>query len=274
MLMGILSFLFGCDAKKSPFAKVDGAWRYHETTIANADPATFAALDDHHAKDKARVFYADTYRDGKEYFSIRHDRIVEIAGADPASFGIMSGGYARDARGVYFEGVRFPVKDLATFELLDYGFARDRVTGYYHQKVVDGSAGPTFAALDTHYAKDVARVYFCDLETDGGAHPYVVRAVPLRDADPASFRVLENGYAVDRSQVYFRDRILARNVASFTALGRDYGKTPTQVFYRGDPIAGADAATFVLLDPSTDAADARDARATYLLGKRTAAPPA
>jgi hypothetical protein len=242
LLMGLLSFLFGCEPAKSPFSKSDGAWLYNKTPIAGADAPTFTPLDNHYAKDRSRVFHADTYRKGQEYYTIKHDRIVEIAGADPASFTVMKLGYARDARRIYFEGEPFPVKDAASFELLDYGFARDRVSGYYHQGEVPGSAGGTFAALDTHYAKDASKVFYADLDSGSGAHALRTRSVVLQGAAPDSFKLLEGGYAVGTRHVY----------------------------YRGAVVAGADAASFRMLEPSTAEADAQDANATYQRGERVA----
>ena len=129
LLAGLAGLLAGCGPRESPFRNVDGTWHYHKTPIANADAKTFEVLADHYAKDRARVYHADTYRDGREYYAVRHDRVIEIAGADPASFRYIAREYARDAANVYFEGVRMAVADTASFELLDYGFARDRTSG-------------------------------------------------------------------------------------------------------------------------------------------------
>lgn len=192
LVMGLLSLLLGCGSRDdSPFSKVDGVWHYNKTPVANADAKTFAPVDDHYAKDRARVYWADTYRKGQEYFTVRHDRIVEVKDADPATFKVMRLGYARDARNIYYEGARFPVRDAATFELLDYGFARDRVAAYYHEAEIAGSEPSTFAAIDTHYGKDARQVYYGNFVTDGGSHSPRARAVAIASADPASFRRLE-----------------------------------------------------------------------------------
>ena len=78
LLMAALPVVTGCDNKSGPFRQVDGGWRYKDTPIPDTDARTFAALDDHYAKDKLRVYHADTYRDGKEYFLIAHDVIVGL----------------------------------------------------------------------------------------------------------------------------------------------------------------------------------------------------
>lgn len=249
LLLGLLAWL-GCGTKTSPFQKIDGVWHYNQQPIPEAHAATFEALSDHYAKDRLRVYYGDTYRDGKEYFSIRHDRVRIVERADPATFRYIDRDYAKDAANVFFEGVRFPVSDIGSFELLEYGFARDRTAGYYHQVVVPGSDGSTFAGIDSHYSKDKARVFHSDIVTDGGTHRPEVKSISLAGARAASFVALEGGYAKDDARVY----------------------------YRGELIPGADATTFAMLTSATGDADARDARGTFKLGRRIdaatpAAPP-
>jgi hypothetical protein len=186
VLMGLLALLTGCGGKpkEAPFRQRGGAWHYHDTPITQADPATFQVLDAQHAKDRARVYFGETYRVSQDYFSTRRSRVRELA-ADAASFRLLTGGYARDARSMFHEGTPFPVRDLESFQVLDYGFARDRVIGYYHQRPVDGSDGSTFAAISTHYARDARRVYYCDLVPAPG-EPRRVSMV-IAGADPATF---------------------------------------------------------------------------------------
>jgi hypothetical protein len=106
------------------------------------------------------VYYADTYREGKEYFSIAHPRVAVISGADAATFRYIDRAYARDATHVYYEGVRHGVKDAVSFALLDYGFARDSATAYCFMTPIAGSEPSSFVVLDLHYAKDRSRVYW------------------------------------------------------------------------------------------------------------------
>ena len=262
--------LAGCDAKEAPFHRKDGAWHYRSAPVALADASSFSVLNERYAKDARRVYYGDSYRDGKEYFTIRHDRVTVIEAADPATFRTLASGYATDAGNAYFEGRRIPVRDVASFEPLDYGFARDRVRGYAHQVEVPDSDGSTFVAIDTHYAKDRTRVFHVDLHTGGGAHKPTVRIVALAGSQPASFTTLDSGYARDAAQVYYRDRVLARDPASFTVLRADYAKSSTGVYHRGEPVAGADAASFSTLDAPAEGRDAQDAGASYYQGRRIA----
>ncbi len=231
-----------CEKSPPPFAKVDGRWQYRGSAIPDADAASFVVLSEHYAKDRAHVWYADTYRDGREYYTVAHPRVVVLQEADPATFRYLSRDIAKDANAVYDEGKRLQVRDVATFELMDYGFARDRHAGYCHVHEIPGSDGASFTGVDAYYARDRRRAYYCAWETDGGARPAYARIVPVADGRVASFRALEQGYAVD-------DRV---------------------VYYRGDVVPDADLATFTVLGAPENGADARDARNRYRMGQRLA----
>src|SRR4029450_12827655 len=112
--MLLVDALAACEKTPPPFTRDGDVWKYRDSVIAGADAKTFAPLSDHYAKDRHRVYYADTYRDGKEYFSIAHPRVAVIEGADAATFRYIARGYARDARHVYDEGTRHAVKDAAS----------------------------------------------------------------------------------------------------------------------------------------------------------------
>jgi hypothetical protein len=234
----------GCEKTPSPFAKVDGAWTYRGVPIAGADTATFAVLSDHYAKDRAHVWYADTYRDGREYWSIAHPRVFAIDDADAASFRYLARDIAQDASAVYDEGRRHSVRDIASFALQDDGFARDRVAGYCHLTEIPGSDGGTFARLDAYYAKDRWRAYFCSFGTDGDGRPAHAKFARVADGRVASFRPLDRGYAVDGQVVY----------------------------YRGEVMPDADPATFSVLGATDNGVDARDARHNFTMGRRVPAP--
>lgn len=274
LLAGLLALLTGCDSK-APYQRRDGAWYFEDVRLQDAslsftplnagfakgaqtawyrsraidgcDVASFEALDEHHAKDARQVWYGDTYRTGQDYFLTKRQRVDRIAGADAPSFRLLpaQSGYARDRGRVYFEGEPFKVADLESFEPLDYAFARDRVQGYYQRLPVPGSEGPGFTALDTHHAKDGRHVFHVDMEPRRGNEmaPRLL-SVRLAGADPATFRLLESGYALDARQV----------------------------FHRGQPIAGAEVASFEILRAETDGADARDAKRRYRDGRPVAAP--
>lgn len=273
LLGSLLALLAGCDSK-SPYQRKQGAWYfedvrlqdaaqpftplnasfakgahgawYRSQAIEGAQAGSFEALDKHQAKDATQVWHGDTYRRGQDYFMIKHLRVSPIAGADAPSFRLLTAqpGYARDRSRVYFDGEPFKVADVESFEPLDYAFGRDKVQGYHQRLPVPGSEGAGFSALDTHHAKDGRHVFHVVLEPRSGNEAgQRLHSLRLPGAEPASFKVLESGYALDARQV----------------------------FHRGVAIAGADAATFEIISPSTETADARDAKRRYLQGR--VAPP-
>jgi hypothetical protein len=235
--------LSACKPAEDPFRKLDGVWHYHDQPIAAADAATFRALDRHYAKDAARVYHGDTFRDGREYFTVKHARIRIVEGADPATIRVLKHGYAKDRAAAYFEGARFPVRDVEGFELLDYGFARDRVRGYWHRAELPDSDGPSLVPLDLHHAKDRSRVYYATDDTGGGAYRAVVKTKVIEGADPATF----------------------------VRLDASYTKDAVRVWHDGTPVAGAHAESFQTLPPATEGADAEDRQNRYREGRRVGA---
>jgi hypothetical protein len=251
----------------SQFAKGRTQAFYQSSAITGADPASFAALGDHYAKDQARVWFCSIRRDGKEYFTVKHPLIQQVAGADPATFQVLSDDYARDKSHVFYRAETFPVKDLASFELLAEGFARDKVSGYYQRTPIPGSDGASFSVIDGHYSKDANHVFYSDLETAAaGEEP---RTVVVRDAQPASFMAQKNGYGGDGSHAFYQAKALTTQVDAFRVLDYGYAKTRDQVFYYGEVVPLADPTTFDVLDPVTETATAKDKNATYKDGKRS-----
>jgi hypothetical protein len=268
--MGLLSFLFGCGSKKGPFAKVDGVWMYEDATVVGADASSFEPLSDHYAKDKDRVYYADTYRDSKEYWSVKRYRIDTLGGADARNFVYLGHGFGKDGRRAYFAGEPFLVEDVATFVALDPSFTRDRVTGYYNRKAIDGSDGATFERLDDHYSRDAARVYFSDMiTTDPARYRDSNVTVVVAGAEAATFQVAEQRYATDASHVFHDGRVLATGgMETFEVFLFGYAKTGQRVWFQGTAL-DADAATFEMqYDLIAEGVDARDARGWFREGKR------
>lgn len=291
-MIGLVSLLTGCGSKE-PYQQRNGVWTFEDQPITlqpgehltplvapfakterhgyfrglpleTSDGGSFEALDEHYAKDQQRVYYCDAHRVSQDYFTSPRRR-VNVLEADPASFRILKGGYARDASKLFFEGQLFPVKDVNSFEMLEYGFARDRIRGYYQQNIIPSSDGGSFTVLDNHYSKDNTHVFYS--YNDLNASPVVLRHKRLDGAIPDSFTTLESGYAEDVKRVYHNGKPLA-NSASFEVLSLGYAKTDTQVFYNGKPVTGADATSFVMLEPISEQADSKDSRANYQQGRK------
>ena len=270
LLTGVGS-LSGCDIR-SGYAQKDGQWTYGGTRqFQPVDPGTFKPIDaifakdaqrgyyrgsviadslgssfevlsEHEARDAKTVFYADTYRKGQEYYTQRHNRIFAIPDADPVSYRVLAHGYARDVSRVYYEGRAFKVRDVSSFEPLDARYARDAQRGYFERIEIPGSHGPSFALLDVRapeFARDRARVYHGHIDTSEANLPRPVVRV-LRDADAASIRVIGRGYVADARRVW----------------------------YRSEPVAGADAASFMVNEDYTSELDASDSQYRYRQGQR------
>ena len=294
--------LFGCESG-SPFHKKDGHWYfesnnlgvdsstpltplndhfarvgdrvfyrenaiYRENGTDGADSATFVALDDHYGKDKRAVYFGDTYRDGKEYFLVKRVRVGPIVGADPASFRLLKDGYAADTLHAYYLGTPFAVRDVASFEVLEYGYARDRMRGYNRLTEIAGSDGASFVALDLDYAKDATHAWYSYLDNDPKTGRMRSVSLDIKGVDAASFVTRTSGYAIDAKRIYYRGRAISASPDGFECLTPSYAKNTSEVLYYGKPIGGAEAATFHVLQPAHEGADAADAKSRYLNGER------
>lgn len=271
-LVGLV-MLGGCDIGNSGYRKRDGQWLYDDNTSVPCDMASFVPIDklfgrdaqrgyyrgrpiddsdgrsfevlsEHEARDARQVYWADTYRKGQEYYTIRHVRVTVIAEADAARYRALGHDYGSDGRHAYYEGLRFAVRDAASFQPIDYRFARDAQRGYFERQEIPGSDGAHFALVDVHegaHAHDGRRVYHAHVEiNDPNRSPHPVVRV-LAGAQPATVRVLGGGYAADGARAW----------------------------WRGQPMAGADGATLTRLEHSADdGADASDGRYRYKEGKR------
>jgi hypothetical protein len=291
LLMGILSLLLGCS--ESSYYKKGGKWHYdgvpvdrHEEPVdfkvldryfakdrrtafyqgqrigfgpQPSDPATFEVLNSWYAKDKFRVYYCDTERDSREYWSVKHIRIKVVEAADPATFRMMSDGYTPRDRSHVFEQVSvIPIRDIDSYELLAHAFSKDKVSAYLAGRELLGSDGATFSVLDPHYARDKATVY--SAARRGG-----VRGVRL-----ASFKALGRGYASDGNRAYFQGAVITQRDAHtlITLENTGYAKTIAQVFYEGTLLPDADAATFVAPEKVEAQFDASDRLGRWRVGER------
>lgn len=251
-----------------PFAKDARFGYYRGVPIEGSDGETMQILDDHYARDKARAYFCDTYREGQEYYTKKHNTVVIMQGVALESFKPLTRRYARDAMRLYFEGKHVPVKDLESFEILDQSYQRDRVSGYYKRKPIPGSDGSSFEVIGGGYSRDKSSIYFSHYRTQEDA--LRDKTIRVASASPTTFSIKGGGYGVDAKQVYFNGIALTKDVASFQMLDLLYAKTAAAVYYDGKPIAGVDAATFTVLERRDADADAKDVRRYYFRGEPVA----
>ncbi len=250
----------------SVFAKDPEVAYFRGTVIEGSDGSTFTPLDAHYARDKARVYFCDTFRKGQEYYLTKYNRVAVLDGVSLGSFRLLTHGYARDTTRLYYEGIHVPVADLESFELLEDSFQRDRIRGYYMRRPIAGSDGSTFRVMDAGYSRDTSSVFFAHYRAED---PELLNTtVRVKGASPAEFVVKGGGYAVDSKRVYHSGTPISSDAASFQMLASAYAKTSAAVFYDGKLIPGADAASFVVLESAMEGVDAKDARRQYRRGER------
>lgn len=166
--------------------------RFWVVVIPDADPATFEVMDFNLAKDANRVWRTD----------------VPIEGADPATARVVNPGWVwRDSRSVYYQFTRLAEADPETFRHLNQAFYRDARHVYWSTTRLVGADVLTFRTFgnDVPYAVDERHVWFGAERiphVDAGSfrlfHNHVFaddrrvhvsgRALPILDADPATFR--------------------------------------------------------------------------------------
>lgn len=166
--------------------------------IANADAASFTGVSNpstQAGEKNSPLFWKDkthVYLEGHA-----------LPGANPAEFRHLGGRYGSDARQVYFDKQVLQGANPATFQLFNADMARDDKQIYIFDKV-GKLAGPV-SAFRLLSEQDLA-VYGTD-----GIYVYAVfftAAEPLqivKDADPATFKILERAYSRDDKHIYYRD---------------------------------------------------------------------
>jgi hypothetical protein len=195
-------------------------------------------------------------------------KAAEVRGADPSSFQALDRTFAKDRSTVYVDGRALPGADPASFVLLDRAFlARDRDHVYQRDRVLSDDP-EHFELLRANLAKDATAVYWSDgsvLSTDPARFAIVAdadhylftkdgRSVQLNGktivgADPATFEVLEGGYARDAAAIFhLTDRIADADAASFGVLGGSFARDARHAYWMGKPIPAADGATFRVLN--------------------------
>lgn len=128
--------------------------------------------------------------------------------------------------------------DADTFQILSANFAKDKNSVFYKGRTINQADAPTFAAFgETCFAKDKHRAFYCDN--------------PIQGADTRTFAAINDNYAKDHSHVFhyygFDDHIVpGADISTFRTFGANpgYGADRLMAYYEGQPIIGADVATF------------------------------
>lgn len=194
-------------------------------------------------------------RDGTVYYlDAFPGKAVEVSDAEPATFKALDATYAVDTSRVYINGRVLAGADAASFELLDRsGFAKDRDHVYQHDRTVSDDPAH-FELLDGDLSKDSRVVYW----SDGS----------VLSQDPTRFAIISNAehylYTKDGSTVHVNGNPIAgADPATFQVLQAAYARDADTAFYFDQPIADAELASLRPLDGPY----AVDSSRVYWMGK-------
>lgn len=257
-------------ALRNGFSRQSDTIRFHAEALPAVDAQSFEILDDCYFRDKDHVYYYHTYRESRDYFTTRKQRVLKVEQADPASFVCLGHGYAKDPHTAWYDGRVFAVHDPASLSILNTHFAKDIKTAYLNRTPVAGSDGASFELLSDRYAKDARRYYYYTPTIDG---QYAIRPIPCHYA---SFTWIDHLYARDDVAVYYTgEKIPDADPGSFEILGSNFAKDARSVFFQTKRIAGADPLSFVLFEENAlsngESVYAKDKHSIYVNAGRFAA---
>jgi hypothetical protein len=178
----------------------------------------------------------------------------KVAHADATTFTILDATYAKDKGAVYLDGVPLAQADPTSFTLLEEpDYSRDAGHVFLRDRVLTEDV-TGFAFLGGGLTKDGAHVYW----SDGS----------VLSEDPEHFEIVSDAdhylFTKDSSAVTVNGNpIKGADPATFAVTGGGYAHDAEASYYFTDPIDGADATTFAVLAGPY----ARDAQHAYWMGK-------
>jgi serine/threonine protein kinase len=164
---------------------------------------------------------------------------------DTASFASLSAEYAKDKNKVYYKWISpgqfwvvvIPDADPATFEVMDFNLAKDANRVWRTDVPIEGADAATAVVVNPHWVwKDRHNVYY--------------QFTVLAEADPATFRHLDQAFYRDANVVYWSTtRLEGADVNTFRTFGNDvpYAADEERVWVGSNQLPQVDAASFRLL---------------------------
>lgn len=213
--------------------------------IPGADAETFKALDN--AED-ARATYAI---DAKRAYIGYWGHAMPIESADPATLSIITpdGAYTKDKDRVYWFGVEIEGADPASFRIVEAPYALD--------------ANRAYAGIFPFEVRSLEN--FQVLQTKNRNRPIENRgnSTVVRDRE----EILMSGWARDGISYYWgSSELKGADYDVLTILNDLHAKDDKTVYFRGKPISGADADSFVIV--GSGSIRGRDKHSEYKRGKR------
>ncbi|MCF2505932.1 DKNYY domain-containing protein [Dyadobacter sp. CY107] len=225
----------------------------------------------------ARGYYV---KNGKAYWygGFSNAELIELTSANAKSFITLdekfpnvefASSYASDGKHVYFNGGRIKDADGQTFEVLGYGWGKDARNVYSWYSIVSDDA-QHYVDAKGGLKKDSKHVYSGDkIVSDDpeslkflgtvGYHSYhsdsrgiMSGRTRIDSADVATFRPLDHGYSVDKSQVFLLETtkleiLKDADAKSFQVISEFYTKDAVSVFWRGEKLTDANPGTFKII---------------------------
>ena len=211
----------------------------NEFYIKNEDYMTNLGFDNEH------VYAFETAYKNKKTYSIA--KVIE--NANPKTFMRTGWSWANDKKN-HFYGTQKLDTDFDSFEILNDYFAKDSIRGFVRNaKIFEPFEAdtPTLHILDeSSHGIDKNNVYWITFFTKKG--PYLL-TIPYTDASKVKF--LNRYFLQIDNRIYF-DGVFRKDIdtQSFEIINLSYAKDAAHVYYKGQPIEGADAASFKQMEGS------------------------
>lgn len=270
----------GADGKtfkclEKPYA-VDASHVFHKyTMMTGADPKSFIIHGKYLTEDKNDYFWQ-----GKPIHVADKKTFVIIGNKD--NYWTQ---WAKDKNNAYYMGEQpVPLADYDSFHLIKEtnsrgvqgSYAADKYRVYYKDHIVEGADPETFTEIIDWVGQDKHRVYYQWKATDikdynqlshiggfysDGSHIYTFEFEVFEDADPLTFRQLNNNWYVDKDHVWWRKKemkeVKEADAATFqlvdgyayfngTTFWTRYAKDKNHVFF-DDAVIPPDPETFEIV---------------------------
>lgn len=237
----------------SNYKKDDNYVYYGTDTVVGADPNTFEIINEEFAKDKIHVYSKGRVLEDSDSNTFVIDPIPHDKSNVYLLLTCENNQWAQCYRKV--NGA-----DSATFKIIGHGFGKDKSNVFYHTEIVPEADTTTFTIHDGGkygytYGYDKNYIFVAGYD----------RAGVIKEKCN-NFDQIGGYYLKCDDKIYYVDKLLTgADSNTFTPVGvtANYAKDSKIVYFDGEVVAGADAATFDI----GDGINARDKDHVYRYGK-------
>jgi|GEM_PF-2054594 len=166
---------------------------------------------------------------------------LKVDSIDKATFSVLTQPlYAKDKNYVYYKATPIAQADVASFVVVNSTYSKDARNVYLSGEVIPGADPASFEVIAEglldHYARD--------------RHNYFYGLMTMDACDRSSFSVVKgmvNSWSMDAKCAFHRGKKLAgADMASFKILEAGYATDAKRVYHLDQPVADADATSFVV----------------------------